>query len=34
LAAVWAFRTGDPPASCTSLSDKCPDLDIPSPFNQ
>jgi hypothetical protein len=34
LAAVWNFRTGDPPTSCTSLSNKCPDLDFPSPFNQ
>jgi hypothetical protein len=33
LAAVWAFRTGDLPASCVSLTDKCPDLDIPTPFN-
>ena len=32
LAAVWDFMTGDGPASCTSVTDKCPTLDIPSPL--
>jgi hypothetical protein len=31
-AAVWDFMTGDSPASCTSVTDKCPTLDIPSPL--
>jgi hypothetical protein len=34
LAAVWAFRTGNPPASCTSVNNTCPNLDLPSPFTQ
>jgi len=32
LEAVWAFMTGDLPASCMSVTDKCPTLDIPSPM--
>jgi hypothetical protein len=31
LAAVWALVTGDPPASCKSIMDKCPTLDVPIP---
>jgi hypothetical protein len=33
LAAVWAFRTGELPASCTSITDACPSLDLPTPFS-
>jgi hypothetical protein len=31
-AAVWDAMTGDPPASCLSLSNQCPALSPPSPF--
>ena len=32
LAGVWAYATGDAPASCTAITDsKCPTLDIPTP---
>jgi hypothetical protein len=33
LAPVWAFMTGDLPASCTSLINLCPTLDLPTPFS-
>ena len=33
LAPVWAFMTGDLPASCTSLITLCPTLDLPTPFS-
>src|ERR1019366_1181846 len=30
LAGVWAYETGDAPASCTAITDsKCPTLDLP-----
>ena len=31
LQAVWNFVTADPPASCASLNDRCPGLDLPTP---
>jgi len=32
LAGVWAYETGDAPASCTAITDsKCPTLDLPTP---
>ncbi len=32
MAGIWAYETGDAPASCTAITDsKCPTLDIPAP---
>ena len=28
--AIWDVMSGNPPASCTSLTDKCPELSLPS----
>ena len=32
LAAVWVFMSAALPASCTTVTDQCPTLDIPSPL--
>jgi hypothetical protein len=31
LQGVWDYATGDLPASCTAITDKCPAMDLPTP---
>ena len=33
LAGVWTLITGDPPASCASLTNACPTLELPAPHS-
>jgi hypothetical protein len=33
LQPVWDFVSGGLPSSCTPVTDTCPSLDLPTPFN-